>query len=254
MNKFNSLLHGTPKAWDECRKPHKGGGGGGGGTSTTTQEIPAELKPLASAYTTKAINLSDQPYNPFQSQRYTDLNPTQTQGIGMVQNRALNGSQTNANAETALNQFVQGGATNPYLDATYDRAAGKVSGSVNSQFNKPGAFGGTAHQQVLGDTLGGMATDLYGGAYAQDRANQMQAIGMAPQFGNLAYQDASQLLNVGQIEQDQAQKGLDFGYQQFQEQENDPYKKLAAMAAVFGSNLGGSSTTTSNQQSSGGGK
>lgn len=252
--RFNPLLNGTAQAWDITRKPHKGGGGGGGGgTSTTVQSIPDELKPLATAYTGKAIDLGEQAYNPFQGQRYADLNPTQNVGIGMVQNRALSGSPTIANAENNLNQMISG-TSNPYLDQMYDRAAGKVSTSINSQFNKPGAFGNTAHQQVLADSLGGMATDLYGGAYAQDRSNQIQAIGMAPQFGNQAYQDASQLLNVGQIQQDQAQNPLDFAYQQYQEQENLPYKQLAAMSGVFGSNLGSSSTTQSNQQSSGGGK
>lgn len=235
-------------------KLEKGGGGSsGGGTSTTTQNIPDELKPLATQYTSDAIELSNQPYSPYSGQRYEDLNATQNVGIGMVQNRALGGSQTVDNAENQLNQMISG-SSNPYLDQMYDRAAGKVSGSVNGQFNKPGAFGGTAHQQVLADSLGGMATDLYGGAYAQDRANQMQAIGMAPQFGDLAYKDASQLLNVGQIQQDNAQNPLDFQYQQFQEQQNDPYKKLAAMSGVFGSNLGGSSTTKSEQSGGGGGK
>ena len=96
-----------------------------------------------------------------------------------------------------------------------------------------------------------MATDMYGGAYAQDQANRMQAIGMAPTYGNAAYQDAGQLMNVGQMYQDQSQQGLDFNYQQYQDEENDPYKKLAAMSGVFGSNLGASSTT---QQSGGGDK
>ena len=253
--RYNPLLHGTAQAWDIQRKPQGGGGnsGGGGGTSTTTQNIPEELKPLATAYTGKAIELSNQPFTPYTDQRYTGLNPTQNTGIGMVQNRALGGSATVDNAETQLNQMISGGS-NPYLDAMYDRAAGKVSGSVNSQFNRPGAFGNTAHQQVLADSLGGMATDLYGGAYAQDRANQMQAIGMAPQFGDLAYKDASQLLNVGQIQQDDSQNPLDFQYQQFQEEQNDPYKKLAAMSGVFGSNLGSSSTTNSTQSGGGGGK
>lgn len=251
--RFNPLLHGTAQAWDEARKPHKGGGGGGGGTSTTVQSIPDELKPLASAYTTKAIDLGNQSYQPYTGQRYADLNPTQNYGIGMVQNRAINGSATVGNAENNLNQVINGGATNPYLDAMYNRAAGQVSSSVNSQFNHPGAFGNTAHQQVLADSLGNMATQMYGGAYAQDQANRLQAIGMAPQFGNQAYQDASQLLNVGQIQQDQAQNNQDFNYQQYQEQQNLPYKQLAAMSGVFGSNLGSSSTTQSNQ-SSGGGK
>ena len=251
--RFNPLLHGTTKSWDEARKPHKGGGGGGGGTSTTTQDIPAELKPLASAYTTKAIDLGNQSYDPYQGQRYADLNQTQNYGIGMVQNRAVNGSNTINNAESNLNQIINGNNYNPYLDQMYGRAANQVANSVNSNFSSAGRYGSGAQNDVLGKNLGDLATNIYGGAYAQDQANRLNAIQMAPTFGNQAYQDASQLLNVGQIQQDQAQNPLDFKYQQYQEQQNLPYKQLAAMSGVFGSNLG-SSSTTQNSQSSGGGK
>lgn len=262
MKKYNALLHGTPQAWDRQRKPHKGGDDS---TSTTTQEIPAELKPLATAYTNKAIDLANQPYTPYTGQRYADLNTTQNLGIGMATNRALGGSQTMNNAEGSLNQFIQGGQTNPYLD----QMVAKAQGSVVDQFNnmvKPqtetamrnsGSFGNSGLQQQMqlqqkaaADQMSDIATDMYGNAYGQDQANRMQAIGMAPTFGNAAYQDAAQLMNVGQTMQDQQQNNLDFGYQQFSEDQNKPYKDLAAMSGVFGSNLGGSATT----QQSGGGK
>ena len=241
------------------------GGGSSGGTSTTTQEIPAELKPLATAYTNKAMDLSNQPFNPYTEQRYADLNQTQNLGLDMVQDRALGGSQTMDNAEGSLNQFIQGGQTNPYLDSMYDAGAqgmirnfdNSVLPGVNSTFAQGGRYGSEAHQtaldnasNTLGTNLGNMATNMYGNAYNTDQANRMQAIGMAPTFGNAAYQDASQLMNAGQIQQDQSQNNLDFSYQQYQDEENNPYKQLAAMGGVFGSNLGASSTT----QSSGGGK
>lgn len=228
--------------------PHKGGGGG---SSTTTQEIPKELKPLASAYTKKALDLGKQPYNPYTGRRFEDLNSTQMQGLDMVQQRALGGSQTMDNAEEALNQNIQGGQTNPYLD----KMVGKAQDSVRSQFNtgavNSGSFGNSGLQEQFADSLGDVASQMYGQAYEGDRARQMQSIGMAQQFGNQAYQDAGQLLNAGQIQQDQAQQQKDFNYQQFQEQQDLPYKQLAAMSGVFGSNLGASSST---KQKGGGGK
>jgi hypothetical protein len=246
MNKFNIFLYGI-----HGRKPHKGGGGGGGGTSTTTQEIPAELKPLATRYSDKAIQLSDSPYQGYEGQRYADLTPTQNVGIGLIQQRALGGNPTFQNAEKNLNQVISG-QENPYLDSAYNQAASKVSDSVNSNFSSAGRYGSGAHTDVLSENLGDLATNIYGGAYDADQGRRLQAIGQAPAFANQQYQDASQLLNAGQIQQDQAQNNLDFGYQQFQDEQNDPYKKLAAMAAVFGSNLGGGSTTQSSPQ--GGGK
>lgn len=247
MKRYNPILHGTPKAWDDSRKLY--GGGGGGGESTTVQEIPAELKPLASAYATKAMALGDQEYTPYQDQRYSDLNALQIGGVGMAANRALEGSYTVDNAEGNLNQMMTQGP-NPYLDDMYNTAAEKVAGSVNSNFSQAGRYGSGAHTEVLSQNLGDMASSMYGNAYSQDQNNRLQAIGMAPQFGDMAYKDASQLMNAGQTLYDQDQQNLDFAYQQFQNKENDPYKKLAAMSGVFGSNLGGASKTTS----SGGGK
>lgn len=254
MKKYNPILDGTPQAWDNSRKFHKGGSpSGGNSTSTTTQNIPEELKPLATQYTSDAIALSKQPYTPYTDPRYTDFNSTQNAGLGMVQDRAMNGSATVDNAEQNLNQMIGGGA-NPYLDAMYGRAAEKVTDSVNSNFSAAGRYGSGAQTDVLSQNLGDLATQVYGGAYENDQARRMQGISMAPQFGDLDYKDASQMLNAGQIMQDQDQKPMDFQYQQFQEQQNDPYKKLAAMSGVFGSNLGGSSSTQSSQPSGGGGK
>lgn len=228
----------------ECGRTIYGGGGdSGGGTTTTTQEIPAELKPLATAYTNKAIGLSQQGYNPYQGQRYADLNPVQNTGLEMTVGRALQGSQTVNNAEGQLNQMI-GGTSNPYLDAMYGRAADQVTSSVNSNFAQAGRYGSGAHTASLTEGLGNMATDLYGGAYEADRGRQMQAIGMAPEFAQQDYADAGQMMNAGQILQDQQQQNLDYGYEQYQEAENLPYKQLAAMSGVFGSNLGGASKTT----------
>lgn len=228
--------------------PHKGGGGG---SSTTKQEIPAELKPLARAYTSKAMDLGNDPYNPYTGARFADLNKTQDQALKMMADRARNGSATFDNAEAALNANIQGGQTNPYLD----QMVGKAQDSVRSQFNtgavNSGSFGNSGLQEQFANNLGDVASQMYGNAYETDKNRQMQSIGMAQQFGNQAYQDANQLLSVGQMRQDAVQQQRDFNYQQYQEQQNLPYKQLAAMSGVFGSNLGATSTTT---QKGGGGK
>ena len=233
-------------------RPHKSGGGGGGGSSTTTQSIPDELKPLASKYAADAMALSNQDYNPYTDQRFEGLNSTQNQGLKSMASRAANGSQTINNAEGQLNNIIQGGQTNPYLD----QMVGKAQDSVRSQFNtgavNSGSFGNSGLQEQFQKGLSDTATSMYGQAYETDRSRQMQGIGMAQQFGNQAYTDAEQMLKAGQIQQDQGQQQKDFNYQQFQEQENLPYKQLAAMSGVFGSGLGATSTSTSKQ--SGGGK
>lgn len=224
-------------------------GGGGGGSSTTVQSIPDELKPLASAYTSKAINLGNQSYTPYTGQRYANLNGTQNAAISAIQDRALNGSATLNNAESNLNSIISGDSTNPYLDQSVSKALDSVQSRVNSQFSNNN-FGSTAHQQTLSDSLGSTANQMYSDNYQSDQNRRLSAINSAPTFANQAYTDASQLMSAGQVQQDQAQNNLDFNYQQYQDQQNLPYKQLAAMSGVFGSNLGSTSTTSQ----SGGGK
>lgn len=224
-------------------------GGGGGGTSTTKTEIPAELKPLATEFASKAIDMSKQGFTPYTGQRFADLNGIQLQGIDSIVNRATNGSPIMSQANQSLMQTMQGG-TNPYLDAMVNRAQANVLGNANQAAVRSGSFGNSGIAEAAARQMGDIATSMYGGAYESDAARRMQAMGMAPQFANQGYQDAQQLLNAGQILQDQSQQGKDFAYQQFQEGQNLPYKQLAAMSGVFNTDIGKSTTTTQ----SGGGK
>lgn len=223
------------------------GGGGGGGTSTTMPAIPAELKPLANLYVKQAEQIAQTPWQAYGGQRFADMNGAQQLGIGMVQNRALNGSATMNNAEGNLNQFMQGGS-NPYLDAMVNRAQGSVLSNANQAATRSGSFGNSGIAEQAAKQMGDVATQMYGNAYAGDQANRLQAINMAPTFGNAAYQDAGQLLNAGNMVQGQQQKNLDFGYQQFQDAQNNPYKQLQATGGVVGQSTGQQTTT------SGGGK
>ena len=246
MKKYNALLHGTPQRWDIDRKPH--GGGGDPATSSTAASVPDELKPLAALYTKQAETIAQTPYQAYTGDRFADLNPTQNMGIGMVQNRALMGSPTMTGAEASLNQFIQGGQTNPFLDQMVNKAQQSVLGNAATADRRSGSFGNSGLAQSATQQMGDIATQMYGQAYGQDQANRMQAIGMAPTFGNAAYQDAAQLMNVGNIQQQQAQNPLDFGYQQFQEAQNYPFKQLQATGGVLGQGMGTSTST------SGGGK
>lgn len=220
---------------------------GGGGSSTTSPEIPTELKPLANLYVDQATQIAQTPFQAYTGQRYADLNPTQNAGIGMVQDRALNGSPTFNNAEAGLNQMMAG-QNNPYLDAMVNRAQQKTLSNAIGASVRSGSFGNSGIAEATARQMGDQANQMYGSQYQFDQGQRMQAMGMAPQFANQQYQDASQLLNAGNIQQQQAQNNLDFGYQQFQNAQDYPFKQLQATGGVVGANMG--SKTSSN----GGGK
>lgn len=259
---------------------------GGGQTSSTTQSIPDELKPLAAAYSNKAMGLSDQAYQGYGGQQVADMNSYQTGGANMIANRAMNGdSLINQGKSTMQNALASGNAatkndyagSNPYLQQNIDAAMGDITRNYNdaiapgltTQSVGSGSFGNSGAEAAkqnslndltknLGNTASGMRMQDYTAQqqlaeqYAGRNDQMMQNyLGQAPTYANQAYTDASQLMNAGNSIQDNQQQNLDAQYQNWTDQQNDPYKKLAAMSGVFGSGLGNTATT---KQSGGGGK
>lgn len=278
-------------------RPHKGGS-----TSSTTQSIPTELKPLAKAYSDKAMDLSNQAYRGYDGQQVAGLNWLQTTGAQAAADRAMNGDAlmnqgkstmqsalASGNAATSLgnlgkNQYA---GSNPYLQQNINAALGDITRNYNdaiapgltTQAVGSGSFGNSGAQAVqqnslndltknLGNTASSMRMQDYTAQQglaenqlnrnmtaAQDYAGRndqlkSQYLNLAPTYGSQAYTDASQLMNVGQQYQDNNQQQLDAQYQNWTDQQNDPYKKLAAMSGVFGSGLGNTAST----KQSGGGK
>ncbi len=209
---------------------------GGGGNSQTVQSIPEELKPLAANYAKQAMELSNQPFQAYTGTRFADLNGTQQAGVNALTQQANNG--LTGQAADALSARISG--QNPYLEQMVRKASDSVVSNYNTASVGSGSFGNAGLQEQLAKGLADANVGLRSAEYAQ----QLQAIGMAPAVQAGGFQDADALLKAGQITQDQAQQGLDFNYEQFQNQQNDPYKKLAAQSGVFNSNLGGTSTTT----------
>lgn len=216
---------------------------------TQSTQIDSRFDPLISYATDTAGKINAQGYTPYSEDRFADLTGTQQTGLDMITDRATGGDPTMDQAQLTMQDTLAGGNTNPFLDQMVQRAQDSVrsnglTGAVNS-----GSFGNSGLEEVTNRGLGDVATQMYGGAYDADRNRQMQALSLAPTYGNQAYQDASQLMKAGQMEQDQAQQGMDFDYQQFQEEQNLPYKQMSAYQGLLGSTGANSTTSTS-----GGGK
>lgn len=222
-------------------------GGGGGQTSTTTQTIPDELKGAANAYSSIATGVANKPYTPYTGQGVAGLNDQQQQAIGMIQDRATNGSPILGTANTALTGMM-GGGSNPYLDSMVNKAQQNVITNFNNATAGSGSFGNSGLQEQLAKGLADTSSTMYGNAYDADRSRQLQAIGMAPTFANQTYTDANQLLNAGTTAQNNQQSQNDFNYQQFMNQQNYPLQQLSALGGALNSRAGQTTTT------SGGGK
>lgn len=263
-------------------RPHKGGGGG---KSTTTTEIPKELKPLATAYSQKALELANTPYQGYNGQQVADMGWAQNSaGRGLAQqffqgdmplNAARNFTTQSLGSGSAATKNPYSGS-NPYLQQNIDAALGDITRNYNdavapgltTQQVSSGSFGNSganaATQGALNDLTKNLANTA-SGMRMQDYTQQQQLaeqyagrndqmlgnmLGLAPGYQQQQLNAANAYMNFGNMQQDNQQQKLDAGYQNWMDQQNDPYKKLAAMAGVFGSGLGQTSTT----KQSGGGK
>jgi hypothetical protein len=181
----------------------------------------------------------------------------------------VGGGYTNP-AMAGVSQIASGAENgkNPYLDAAYQQAAGQFTKAavpaMTSQFANAGRTGSNAYANALGSQLnqglGQLATNIYGGGYATDRANQMNALGMQGQLGQ---QDVGNMLsgaglyNQGQQQQLQgiALGGQAYGLGSLPAQElmqagttrqQAPYQLInGALAASEGYPMGQSSTSSS---------
>ena len=228
------------------------GGGSGGGGSTTTNSVDARFSPLIDYATQTAGRVNSSGFTPYGGTRFEGMNGTQQAGLDMITQRATGGDPTMNQAQETLQQTLKGGQTNPYLDSMVNKAQTGVMANMGALQARSGSFGNSGIAQTGAQQMGDIATQMYGNAYNTDRANQMSALNLAPQYGNQAYTDAAQLMKAGGQVQDQSQQNKDFQYSQFQEQQNLPYKQMAAYAGLLGSS--GSTGTSTTTPSGGGGK
>lgn len=249
----------------------KGGGGSSAPTNqTVTQkaEPPEWVKPYSLDYLKRASPLSKQPYNPYPYSRVSSLTPEHYAGMQNVVDQATYGDAGVNLARENYGQTMRGDFlnpdTNPYLRSTYDRAAQDVTDQYTygtapvqqSQAARAGALGGSADAQVaqmdrwgLGNNLGNLATDIYGGNYAMERGNQMQGMGMASQMNEIGYRDAQALMGVGDINRDYSQAQINQDYEDYLAAQMWPYQQLDVLGNALGVASGGGGTTVTTQPS-----
>lgn len=179
------------------------------------------------------------------------MSQTTQQGLDLLTQRATDPNGAIAGASRMIGDTVNGAYlnSNPYVDKMFNSAADSVGQQfrnntmpgLNGAFSKGGRLGSTAYANAAnsaansyGTTLNNLATNIYGQNYANERNNQMQAAGMAPQIGAA---DARMLMEAGQF------------------QDNAPWQNIARYKDAVGGNYGGTSsgTNTGMQMTSQGG-
>lgn len=227
-----------------------GGKGGGGESQTTVQKAdPWEgVQPYLKDYLQLGQQVTQNPYNFYNGDTVAGFAPEQELGFNLGTQRALAGSPTLNAANTNIAGTLQGNylspESNPYLQATADRALGDVQSRINSQFNNNN-FGSTAHQETLQRGLGEQANALYGQNYANERGNQLQAAGLSPTLAASDYADANYLQGIGAQRQGLANQFMGNAATQFGNAANFPYEQLQRYGNVVSQGTGQGGTTTS---------
>jgi hypothetical protein len=168
-------------------------GGGSGSNGVTRIEPPSYQLPYLQSGLKGAAeqyNAGGNPTIPFSQQSEAALAGTEA--------RARAGSPVVGAAQDYTQKSLTGGflGSNPYLDQTFERAAQATQGQLASQFagagRNVGASEGNRAQQ-----LNDLASQIYGGNYANERQLQQQSVGSAIPLGNQDYVDLGQLGQVG---------------------------------------------------------
>jgi len=218
-------------------------------TQTVKNELPSWAAPTSQALLATGTQVANRPYEQYTGERIASLSPEQQMGIYGTMNRALYGNEAQNAGQGMLRDTLSGNylnpASNPYFKGTVDAAMGQAQGMINSQFNRPGAFGSSAHEGVMSNSLGGIANQMYSNNYQNERANQMGAANQALAYGAADYNDMNAMLGVGDTTRQYQQDLLGQQYADWLEQRNYPLQQLDIMGNALNMAVGNQGSTLS---------
>lgn len=230
--------------------------------TSQTSEPPAYLRPYLQYGADETQNLYQTggpqyyPGNtvvPFSSQT--------EQALGMTEQRARAGSPVNRAAQDYATRTLNtapssqfGNVNNPYLDATFNRAADSVQQRLQGGFAASGR-NIEAARPAAAQELGDLSNTIYGGAYenernrmaqdiSQQRALQFSAAGLAPTLAEQDYRDLGALGGVGGQVEDLTGRLMEDQAARFDFDQNAPQSNLDNYLARLGMVAGGAGNTT----------
>lgn len=179
----------------------------GGGDSSQTTQGPKWLLPYQQQGAKEAGTVYD---NESGGKNIAPLSQETQDAWDAAAARARAGAG-NVQAAQALNtKTLQGGfmGANPYLDATFNRAALQTQNQLASEFARSGR-NVDASEGLRAQQLNDLATGIYGGAYDSERNRMQDAVGQSIPLANQDYVDIGQLGQVGAGREGYNQEQLD---------------------------------------------
>ena len=231
-------------------------------TSTTTTAIDPAIQPYLTYGLSEAKNLY-QGGGPkfYPGQGYVGPSTATQTALQALQARAMAGNPLLGQAQGNVSGMLAGDylGGNPFFQGAFQPAATaaqtafqKSIGDISSAASKAGRYGsgamGTLENQAAGtfaqklaDTAGRLAYENY----AQERQNQMRALGMAPALAEADYGDINKLLGAGQLGEGYQTSALQADMARYNFEQNAPQRNLTNyLNMVYGFPAGKTMTQT----------
>jgi len=230
-------------------------------TSTTTTAVDPAIEP----YLTYGLTEAKKQYQGggpkfYPGQGYVGPSTATSTALQALQARAMAGNPLLAQAQGNVSGMLAGDylGGNPFFQGAFQPAATaaqtafqKSIGDISSAASKAGRYGSGAmgdHQsqaagtfaQKLSDTAGRLSYENY----AQERQNQMRALGMAPGLAEADYGDINKLLGAGQLGEGYQTAALNADMARYNFEQNAPQKNLTNyLNMVYGFPAGRTTST-----------
>lgn len=215
-----------------------GSSGGGGGTTNTTTVQKSEPWSGIQPYLLQIAQASGglQPRSYYPGQTVFDYSQPSQAYMGALLDRAQSGSPEYNASSKALTDTLSGAylGGNPYADEAFGSASKQIRNQVDAAMARSGrGLTNAAHQGLMTEQLGDLANQFYFQNYANERQNQMNALGYAPEVMQMGMEDLAGYQTVGQaIEAKQYELAQDL-MNRWNFAQNEPYQYLSDKASII---------------------
>lgn len=227
-----------------------GGSKGKGETvKTETNSAPwAQVQPYLQNLFSSAQGLYNRgPMQYFPGNTVADQSPYTQQSIEKMAGTSTDPNSLTNQGAAQFGNTIRGDylnpESNPYLEATVNKALGQARGQVNATFGRGGGnnFGSSAHEETLGRTMADTALPYYMQNYDTERGRQMQASQLAP---GVDMSKTAGLGAAGAATDAYQQKQIDANKARFDFNQMSPWDALQRYQGGITGQYGGTQTAT----------
>ena len=214
------------------------------GNTTTTTAPPSYMLPYISTALGQANNLIGYQPQYYPGNTVAGFSQPQQQAMQGIVNAGMGGSPALSAAQGFDTTLLDsGGGSNPYLDATFQQAAGATQNQLASEFGNAGR-NVEASAPLRAQQLDNLATGIYGGAYQQDMQNALAAGNQAQNLYGTQLGGLQAAEGVGQQVQNLAQQEIGANQNMYNYYQQLPLQTLQGYEGMLGGVQPGSAQST----------